>query len=100
MLVVVVDESAKKSRVRSRRVLSKYLPQIASATWMGNLSSEGIGQLHEEIKGKGSKTTSVCCFVVRSTKRTELLWRVGSTTEWTDAGWFAYRDRNVFQTAK
>lgn len=95
MLVVVVDESQKKARIRSRRVLSKYLPQISSGTWMGCLSAEGIEEMHLEISGKGSKNSAVCCFVVRSTKRTELLWRVGNTRDWNEFGWWSYRETTV-----
>lgn len=95
MLVVVVDESIKQARVRSRRVLSKYLPQISSATWMGSLSVEGINQLHVELKGKGSKNSASCCFVVRSSKRAELLWCVGSFKHWSESGLYSFKESRV-----
>ncbi len=95
MLVVVVDESAKHARIRSRRLLSKYLPQIASSTWMGSLSTEGIEQLREELSGKASKNSALCCFRVRSNVRFERLWIVGSKDNWSENGWFSYRESAI-----
>lgn len=90
MLVVVVDESAKRARIRSRRILAKWLPQVGSSVWMGTLSKEGIEQMHDELRSKASKNASVCCFLVRSSKRAEKLWTVGASHSWNEMGWFSY----------
>ena len=92
MLVVVVDESEKRARIRSRRVLSKWLPQVANSTWIGSLSKEGIAQMHDELRAKASKSTSLCCFLAKSRWRFEVLWIVGSRDRWDERGWFAYSE--------
>ena len=91
MLVVVVDESEKRARIKSRRILSKWLPQVGSSTWIGSLSKEGISQMHEELRAKASKSTSICCFLTKSRWRFEVLWMVGNRDKWDDFGWFAYK---------
>ena len=90
MLVVVVDESEKKARVRTRRILAKWLPQIASATWFGSLSKEGVEQMHAELRARASKSTSVCCYLAKSSWRFEVLWMVGHRDKWNEIGWFSY----------
>lgn len=95
MLVVAVDESAKNARIRTRRALSKFLPQIGSGTWMGHLSMEGLGELRAALNEKASKNTAVCCFIVRSARRYDIAWFVGSRIDWNELGWFCYRTKGV-----
>ena len=96
MLVVVVDESEKRARVKSRRVISKWLPQIANTTWIGSLSKEGLHQLHDELLAKASKNTSICCFIAKSRWRFDVLWIVGHKQNWDMNGWFSYsQSKNI-----
>ena len=100
MLVVVVDESEKRARVRSRRVLSKWLPQVGSAVWIGSLSKEGIEQMRNDLCDKASKSMSVSCFLARSSWRFEVLWVVGKRSNWNETGWFAYSESKTFVPAE
>lgn len=66
---------------------------------MGSLSKEGVSQLHDELRCKASKNASVCCFLVRSVKRTEVLWIVGSARHWNETGWFCYSETENIPSA-
>lgn len=99
MLVVVVDESEKRARVQSRRVLSKWLPQVGSTVWIGSLSKEGIDQMRNDLCAKASKNMSVCCFLARSSWRYEALWIVGKRSHWNEMGWFSYGESKTFVSA-
>lgn len=91
MLVVVVCECEKQARIRSRRIVSKYLPQIASSTWLGTLSKEGIRELQEALLKVASKNTAISCFICKSSRRSELVWQVGQKSKWTETGWFNFK---------
>lgn len=95
MLVVVVDESAKKAWVRSRRIVAKYLSQVAGGTWIGSLSTEGLSELHSELREKASKNTAVACYRIHSSRRFCLEWVVGSKENWNEDGLFAFKERTV-----
>ena len=97
MLVVLVDESTKHSRVRTRRIASKYLHQIASSTWMGNLSAEALDQLRIEVREIAKRNSVVVCFRIRSARRYEIAWTAGDTTMWDERGAFAFRMEGVLR---
>ena len=90
MLVIVVSECRKKAFTRSRRVLNKFLFQYGRRTWMGRLSQEGLDALRKELKAKASRHMAVACHRVVGTRRTELLWIVGSRRFFSRSGEYAF----------
>lgn len=91
MLVIAIDESQKGALRRSRRVLSKWLRQIGSRTWMGSLSQEGIETMQGELKKVSSKSSAVAVFSVRSGRRMSLLYFCGSRSDWDADGWYSHK---------
>lgn len=91
MNVIVINESEGKAWVRSRRVLSRYLPQLGSRTWSGQISSEGLESLRLLLKKSASKSTAIACHRIASRSRIELLFTVGSTAPFDERGRFAFR---------
>ncbi len=97
MNVVLVNESQSKALIRSRRVLSRFLPQIGAGTWAGLISSEGLADLERALRETASKSTSVACHQVVSRHRMELKWIVGSKRHFDSEGRYAYRTRSAVE---
>lgn len=91
MHVILVNESEGKALIRSRRVLSRFLPQIGSSVWAGHISAEGLEDLRAALRKVASKTTAVCCHQVVSRSRLEVAWVVGSKKAFDEAGRYAFR---------
>lgn len=92
MHVLVLNESTKKALIRSRRVLSKFLPQLGSSTWSGAISEEGLEDLKAALKTAGvSKNTAVSCLKLEGRGRLTLQWIVGSAAAFDENGRFAFR---------
>jgi CRISPR-associated endonuclease/helicase Cas3 len=91
MNVLIVNESEDKALVRSRRTLSRYLPQLGSRTWAGLISEEGLRDLEAALRKEASKNTSVACHVVQTRTRLQLRWVVGSNRHFEESGHYAYR---------
>lgn len=92
MNVVVLNESTKKAWLRFRRVLSKFLPQLGSTTWAGQLSEEGLEDLRAALKAAGvSKNTAISCLKIVGRGRMEPCWVLGSRTCFDGTGRFAFR---------
>lgn len=92
MNVIVINESAGKALIRSRRVLSKFLPQIGSGTWAGQISAEGLADLKDSLlRAKASKATAICCHRIVSRTRTHVEWTVGSKADFDEEGRFSFR---------
>lgn len=92
MNVVIVNESKGKSWLRSRRVLSKYLPQLGSQTWAGAITEEGLAELKNALlASKVSKSSAIVCHRVVSRSRMEVEWVLGARHWFDEAGRYAFR---------
>lgn len=91
MHVLLLNESRKAALVRSRRVLSKFLPQLGSSTWAGAISQEGLTDLRSALKSVGSKNTAVSCLRLEGRGRLVPQWVVGSKSAFDESGRFAFR---------
>lgn len=91
MHVIIINESSKKALLKSRRVLSRFLPQLGSSTWAGHLSEEGLEQLHAKLKAVATRQTAICCHKVVSRSRLEVAWFVGARDAFDVDGRFAFR---------
>jgi CRISPR-associated endonuclease/helicase Cas3 len=89
--VILINESSGKAWIRTRRILSHYLPQIGSRTWAGQLSQSGLDQLRQKLKEAASKSAAIACHRIVTRSRMELEWTVGSTTCFAEDGRFAFR---------
>lgn len=98
MNVILINESSKKALVRSRRVLSKYLPQIGSNVWAGQISQEGLDDLKTALTAAGaSKNTAICCHRILSRSRSAVEWTVGSQASFDAEGRYAFRQTALKQ---
>lgn len=101
MQILVLNESSKKALVRSRRVLSKFLPQLGSSTWAGALSEEGLEDLKAALKAAGvSKNTAISCLQVEGRGRLTPRWTLGSRAPFDDSGRFAFRQTQARPVAQ
>ena len=91
MIVILINESEGKAWLRTRRILSKYLPQIGSRTWAGHISAEGLDDLHSGIKKVASKAGSVSCHRVTGRNSLELQWIAGNRKQFDEVGRFSFR---------
>lgn len=101
MQILVLNESSKKALVRSRRVLSKFLPQLGSSTWAGALSEEGLEDLRTALRAAGvSKNTAISCLQVEGRGRLTPRWTLGSRAPFDDSGRFAFRQTEARAVAQ
>jgi CRISPR-associated endonuclease/helicase Cas3 len=91
LIVVLINESEGKAWLRTRRILSKYLPQIGSRSWAGHISSEGLDDLHTALKKAASKAGSVSCHRVTGRNSLELQWIAGNKNQFDEVGRYAFR---------
>lgn len=92
MQVIVLNESSKKALMRSRRVLSKFLPQLGASTWAGAISEDGLDELKAALKAAGvSKGTAISCLRVEGRGRLVRQWILGSSACFDDNGRYAFR---------
>ncbi len=92
MLIVAIDESTKKARVRSRRVLGRYLFQYGAGTYAAHLSKEGAEELLKELKAQASKATAVGLFTSSDAHGLQLWATAGRASTFSSEGWFAHRE--------
>lgn len=101
MIVILNNESEGKAWIRTRRILSKYLPQIGSRSWAGHISEEGLNDLHLALKKVASKAGSISCHRVTSRNHLELQWIAGNKKQFDEVGRFCFRtdaSRPEFET--
>jgi CRISPR-associated endonuclease/helicase Cas3 len=91
MIVILNNESEGKAWIRTRRILSKYLPQIGSRSWAGHISEEGLQDLHLALKKAASKSGSVSCHRVTSRSHLELQWIAGNKKQFDEVGRYSFR---------
>lgn len=92
MHVLILNESEKQALLRSRRVLSKFLPQLGSSTWAGAISEDGLEDLRLALKAAGvSKSTAISCLQVQGRGRLVPRWFLGSKAPFDESGRFAFR---------
>jgi CRISPR-associated endonuclease/helicase Cas3 len=97
MNLIVIDASAKKAAIRSRRVLSKWFAQLGADTYAGRLSEEGLRDLIAELKGVASKNTSVAIHRVKTRDRMDLVTVVGNKDSFDEEGRWAFRTKMTFR---
>lgn len=91
MNVIIINESQGAALKRTRRILSKYLPQLGSLTWAGHIPEQGLEELHLKLKAAASKSAAICCHRVVTRSRTEVMWFVGSRSPFHEDGRYAFR---------
>lgn len=91
MIVMLINESEGKAWLRTRRILSKYLPQIGSRCWAGHISNEGLEDLHLALKKAASKSGSISCHRVTGRNNLELQWIAGNKNNFDEVGRYSFR---------
>jgi CRISPR-associated endonuclease/helicase Cas3 len=91
MIVILVNESEGKAWLRTRRILSKFLPQIGSRSWAGHISNEGLADLRLALKKAVSKSGSVACHRVTGRNHLELQWIAGNQRFFDEVGRYCFR---------
>ncbi|MFP5514815.1 MAG: hypothetical protein ACLGJC_17235 [Alphaproteobacteria bacterium] len=78
MLVTIVSDCCGAAWHRTRRIVDSFLVRIGERTWTGHLTEEGLEKLRAELVDIASKNTAVAAHRAVGTRRTELIWIVGS----------------------
>lgn len=91
MNVILINESSGKSWIKSRRTLSKFLPQIGSRTWAGHITEDGLTALKSALQAHATKNTAVACHRVVSRSRMALCWVVGSSRSFDENGLLSFK---------
>ena len=90
MNVIVISECAKNARIKTRRIVSQYLPQCGSQVWMGSISEEGLKELRKELQRYASRNMSVICHVITSRITQKVAFVVGSRKNFDEHGHFVF----------
>jgi len=86
MIVTLVSQCEKKALSRTRRVLDAFANRIGSNTWQTIITEEGLIALKKLLRKTATKSTAVSCHWIRSRRRSELLWIVGTRNKFNEQG--------------
>lgn len=85
MIVTIVSRCERAALARTRRIVDQFLPRIADATWMGDLSAEALEELRRRLADRATRRSAVRCYAARG-GMVHLLWAVGSRADLDDGG--------------
>lgn len=101
MLVTFISQCAKKSLLRTRRILDAFANRIGDNVWQTAITEEGLITVKKLLRQSATKSTAVACHRVRTRQRTELVWVVGNRNKFNEVGVVAVngteQDIKVFQ---
>ncbi|MEC7838559.1 MAG: CRISPR-associated endonuclease Cas3'', partial [Chlamydiota bacterium] len=86
MIVTFISQCKKKALRRTRRVLDAFANRIGERTWQTVITEDGLLAVKKLLRATASKNTAVACHRIRSRKRSELTWIVGSESGFNSAG--------------
>lgn len=86
MMVTFVSQCEKKALSRTRRVLDAFADRIGDNTWQTVITQEGLLAVKKLLRKTATKNTAVSCHWIRSRKRSELIWVVGSKSKFDSEG--------------
>lgn len=95
MNFLIVDASKKKAAIRSRRILSAWLPQVGEDAYLGKLSQEGLSDLVRALKATPSRNTSVAIHRIGSNGASELVTIIGNKAFFDSEGHWAFRTKGL-----
>lgn len=95
MIILAINNSNGKSIYNARRILSKYLTQISSTTYIGKLSMSAYELMIEELKGKILKSMSVQLYKFYK-RRYEMCYNIGNLNDFAH-NVFSFKTSNIIK---
>ena len=68
---------------------------VGSRTWLGNISEKVLFDLKLELTKASSKNAAIACYTVKTRKRIEILWHVGSIKRYEEGGSFCNKTSHI-----
>jgi CRISPR-associated endonuclease/helicase Cas3 len=85
-MVTFVSQCEKKALNKTRRVLDAFANRIGDNTWQTVITNEGLLAVKKLLRKTASKNTAVSCHWLRSRSRSEMVWIVGSKSQFNFEG--------------
>ncbi|MDO4894848.1 type I-F CRISPR-associated helicase Cas3f [Moraxella sp.] len=86
MNVIFISQCQKKALHRTRKVLDAYANRIGDNTWQTAITEEGLAMVKKLLRQTVSKNTAVSCHRIVTRNRTQLVWIVGSKSQFNENG--------------
>lgn len=86
MNVIFISQCQKKALSRTRKILDAYANRIGDNTWQTAITEEGLAMVKKLLRQKPSKNTAVSCHRIVTRNRTQLVWIVGSKSQFNENG--------------
>lgn len=95
MLIIASDQSKHRAKIKTRRILSKYLYQIGQTTYAGHLSLEGFSHLKNQLEETKINDTSIAFFRPKRKNSLCLDAIIGHSEYWSEDGYYAFKTHNA-----
>ena len=86
MMVVFTSQSDKKAHKTVRWILDAFANRIGTDTWETVITSEGLQMVKMLLRRHATKSMAVSARWIRSRRKSELLWIVGSRERFNEEG--------------
>jgi CRISPR-associated endonuclease/helicase Cas3 len=86
MIVTFISQCKKNALKRTRRVLDAFANRIGDCVWQTVITEDGLIAVKKLLRQTATKNTAVACHWIRSRNRSELVWIVGSESQFNVSG--------------
>jgi len=86
MIVTFISQCKKNALKRTRRVLDAFANRIGDCAWQTVITEDGLIAVKKLLRQTATKNTAVACHWIRSRSRSELVWIVGSDSQFNSTG--------------
>ncbi|QMT31746.1 type I-F CRISPR-associated helicase Cas3f [Alysiella filiformis] len=101
MNVIFISQCQKKALSRTRKILDAYANRIGDNTWQTAITEEGLMMVKKLLRQTVSKNTAVSCHRIVTRNRTQLVWIVGSKSQFNENGFVpvnrTQKDFSIYQ---
>lgn len=86
MIVTFISQCKKNALKRTRRVLDAFANRIGDCAWQTVITEDGLIAVKKLLRQTATKNTAVACHWIRTRSRSELVWIVGSESQFNLSG--------------
>ncbi|MEJ7138323.1 type I-F CRISPR-associated helicase Cas3f [Amphibiibacter pelophylacis] len=86
MNVLIISQCDKRALTETRRILDQFAERRGDRTWQTAITQDGLDTLRRLLRKTARKNTAVACHWIRGLDHSELLWRVGDRSRFSDQG--------------
>lgn len=89
MHCVFISNCEQRALPRTRTLLDRYAQRIGDRAWATRMTQGGLDEIHEALRKRATRQTSVACYRSDATLGLRLIWIVGNASSYDISGQFA-----------